>query len=174
MQIKETTDQSICPEPFYSGNVPLSKRITDNIFLGAVWIFWVFITAPLVTVVAWYFGYRRFDAYLLHDWPPTSKFILLFSFILVFSWLVIAVWSIYNWRRFSRRNVRTAPPILGEEQLAASLNIALDTLKAGQSAQSGVVFYDESGTMLRIEVCQSSIRQRRHSLALNRAVLRSR
>lgn len=151
MKIEETTDQSICPEPFYNGNVPLSKRITDNIFLGTIWIVWAFIMAPLVTVVAWYFGYRRFDAYLVHDWPPTSRFILLFSLILVLSWLVIAAWSIYNWRRFSWRNVRTAPPILGEADLAASLNIALDTLKIGQSAQSGVVYYDESGSMLRIE-----------------------
>ncbi|MBN6740442.1 poly-beta-1,6-N-acetyl-D-glucosamine biosynthesis protein PgaD [Acidithiobacillus sp. MC6.1] len=151
MLIEETTDQSICPQPFYNGNVPLLKRIHDNIFWGAAWIAWVFIMAPLFTVMAWYFGYRRFDVYLLHDWPPTSRFLLVFLFILAFSWFVIAIWSIYNWRRFSRRNVRTAPPILGEADLAASLNIALGTLKAGQSAQSGVVYYDESGYMLRIE-----------------------
>ena len=151
MQIKETTDQSICPEPFYSGNVPLSKRINDNIFQGTVWIAWVFIMAPLITVIAWYFGYRRFDVYLLHDWPPTSTFLLLFSFILAFSWLVIAAWSVYNWRRFSRHNVRVAPPILDGADLADSLHIALDTLKAGQSAQSGIVYYDESGHILCFE-----------------------
>ena len=157
MQIEETTDQSICPEPFYSGNVPLSKRINDNFFQGAVWIAWIFIMAPLITVIAWCFGYRRFDAYLFHDRPPTSTFILIFSFILALSWLVITAWSVYNWRRFSRHNVRAAPPILDDEDLAESLNIELDTLKAGQSAQSGIVYYDESGHMLRIEKLTKSV-----------------
>ena len=151
MQIEETTDQSICPEPFYNGNVPLSKRINDNIFQGAVWIVWVFIMVPLITVIAWYFGYIRFDAYLLHDWPPTSAFLHLFAFIFAFSWLVISAWSIYNWRRYSRRNVRSAPPILDDEDLARSLNIALDALKAGQSDRSGIVYYDDSGSLLRID-----------------------
>lgn len=151
MQIKETTDNSMCPEPYYSGKVPLLKRINDNIFEGTAWIFWVFIMSPLLTLIAWYFGYRRFDAYLLHDWPPTSTFILLFSLILIFSWLVIIAWSVYNWRRFSRHNFRVAPPKLSDKDLAESLEITLDTLKSGQSAQSGIVYYDENGHMLRFE-----------------------
>ena len=157
MQIEETTDQSICPEPFYNGNVPLSKRIKDDIFQGVVWIAWVFIMAPLITVIAWYSGYRRFDSYLLHDWPPTSKFLVLFSLIIVLSWLVIAAWAIYNWRRYSQHNVRTAPPPLDDADLSESLNISLDTLKAGQSAQSGIVYYDENGDMLRIEKLTKSV-----------------
>ncbi len=151
MLIKETLDYKGCPEPFYSSNIPLSKRIKDGVFQAILWIIWSLIMSPMLTGFAWYFGYKRFDVYIFHDWPPTEKFLFPVLLLIVISWSIIALWSIYNFIRFSRRNKRKSPQPIDEAVLANKLGMSLGCLKEVQLFRAGIVYYDEKGNLINIE-----------------------
>ncbi|TVR62874.1 MAG: poly-beta-1,6-N-acetyl-D-glucosamine biosynthesis protein PgaD [Gemmatimonadales bacterium] len=127
---------------------PPGQRVAYRVVTAIAWVVWGYLWLPLITLLAWFLGVRRFIREVV---VPEQSFLLATGFVYIVVILTLAatlvVWSRYNLARFGGRERRQHPPPLPREEMESYFELSegvLDTLRSGRRT---VVDYDAEGRM---------------------------
>jgi|GEM_PF-723948 len=127
---------------------PPGQRVAYRVVTAIAWAVWAYLWLPLITLLAWFLGARKFVRELV---IPEQSFILATGFVYLLVILTlgatVVIWSRYNLARFGGRDRRQHPPSLSREEMESYFELSdgvLDTLRSGRRT---VVHYDPEGRM---------------------------
>ena len=123
--------------------------------LGAVgWFVWLHMLSPLAAALAWWFGYRRFEAYVLADAVRTGQTLRVYGMVVGAAGGLFILWSLYNWIRFRGRDRRGAPASVPPREIGRAFAIPEETVLAAQRGKVVVFDFDEGGDILQVRVAE--------------------
>lgn len=125
--------------------------------LGAAgWFVWLHMLSPLAAALAWWFGYRRFEAYVVADAVRTEHTLRLYGFAVGAAGGLFILWSLYNWFRFRGRDRRRAPTSASPVEIGHAFSIAEETVLAAQRGKIVIFDFDEDGRILEVKVIRAA------------------
>lgn len=150
--MNQSNNEIQLPEPIYRPE--LVKRFNRGLYavLSAIaWTIWLYLFLPLVTLMLWTFGYKRFSAYLIYN--PQDKFydLMIYALIIVFLGTIFIGWALYNFIRFRGKERRSTPKQISKEMMVADYDINLDQLSFLQQGKIAWVYCDNKGNLTKIE-----------------------
>ena len=98
---------------------PRGHRLLFGALTCALWSFYAYLLLPILTVLAWWFGYSSlYEAMIVKNgWELLLQLLGLYLAIIAIIGLVQVLWALGNWLRFAgprdRRRER-APPLPAE------------------------------------------------------------
>lgn len=137
----------------------LQSRIQRSLFAAiaaAGWLIWLYLFAPLLSVLGWVFGIQRFQTYVLFNEAHSLSTLLVYGLIIAIAGLALIAWALYNYIRFRGADRRTAPSPVNDVQLAAGFRIAIEQVHAVQKAQVSVLTHDEKGQIVAVREAQAA------------------
>jgi poly-beta-1,6-N-acetyl-D-glucosamine biosynthesis protein PgaD len=122
------------------------------VFLGSLgWAIWFHLMLPLLALLAWTFGIRRFRAFVLTDVDRTFHTLLVYALVVAASGAVFLLWSIYNWLRFRHRGRRGSPAQATPGDLAQAYQVEEAEVLRAQALKSLDVAFDDQGRIVRVD-----------------------
>lgn len=119
--------------------------------LGAAgWAIWLHMLSPLAAALAWWFGYRRFEAYVFADAVRTGQTLRIYGMVVGAAGSVFIFWSLYNWMRFRGRDRRRAPASVPPGEIGRAFSISEETVLAAQRGKVVIFDFDEDGRILQV------------------------
>ena len=117
-----------------------------------VWVLWVYLWTPLLSLLAWALGVRVFVVEMLLPANMTYMQELFLYGQLVFLMLVVMLaWSRYNIWRFRGMDRRKHQGPLTAEDEAAYYEIDSALIRQLRNADSAIVHYDENDRLVRVQ-----------------------
>ncbi|MBT9537848.1 MAG: poly-beta-1,6-N-acetyl-D-glucosamine biosynthesis protein PgaD [Thermodesulfovibrionales bacterium] len=116
------------------------RNIMELSFTSIMWVFWLYLFLPILTVVLWLTGIRIFYIEVIEDagyrelinlWGKVG-----WSIIVVF--LILRLWGFYNYWRFGKRERRKRFPSNTYHKLAEYFQIPLEQIPTLQSSKEVV------------------------------------
>jgi biofilm PGA synthesis protein PgaD len=131
----------------------LLQRLLSMTFTTLLWLFWVYLWMPLISLVGWYFGFQLFyDEMVLHEgWYSLVKLLLIYALIVAVLGGLLILWARINYLRFSRKERRRPVPNLSPATQARDFGVVVDEVSHGRSSQISVVHHDQEGQIVKIE-----------------------
>ncbi len=126
----------------------LQSRIQRSLFAAiaaAGWLIWLYLFAPLLSLLGWVFGIQRFQVYVLFNEAHSLSTLLVYGLIIVVAGLALIGWALYNYFRFRGEDRRAAPSPVNDAQLADGFRIDVQQVQAVQQARISLVSHDEHG-----------------------------
>ena len=121
------------------------------------WLVWLYLFAPLFSLLAWYFGFRRFKQYLLtytgHDWVAFQA--LAIGVLLACALLLL--WATYNLIRFRGKERRSPMPPVSDEAIMAVFHVSAEQMHCLRRAKVMRVRHDDSGQVVGAVDVTSSV-----------------
>lgn len=119
--------------------------------LGAAgWFIWLHMLSPLAAALAWWFGYRRFEVYVLADAVRTGQTLRIYAMVVGAAGSVFILWSLYNRIRFRGRDRRGAPPPVLPGEIGRAFAIPEEMVLAAQRGKVMVFDFNEDGQILQV------------------------
>jgi len=134
-------------------NLTLTQRLVSMSLTTLLWLFWMYLWMPLISLIGWYFGIELiYDQMVLREgWYSLVKLLLVYVLIVsVLSGLLLA-WARINYYRFAGRERRQRATGLSLAALAGDFGLSRATVDAGQASRIAVVYHDETGMISAIE-----------------------
>jgi biofilm PGA synthesis protein PgaD len=118
------------------------------------WVVWFYLWIPLVSLVAWLFGFELlYDQMMLFDGLRALRELLgwyaLVIFLLGFS---LGSWAWYNMKRFGVREKRRQAPTVTPCEIAERFGIAEEELTVLKRARHIVFSHDDNGLVCGIDL----------------------
>lgn len=118
-------------------------------FVG--WVAWIYLFLPLLTLVAWWFGYYRFDQYILLDQKDSAIQQLQFlAVLIIFMNLTLLAWASYNYLRFRDNERRFKSDDVQNDQIAHFYELETVHVEHAQHYKICTFYYDDHGKILDI------------------------
>lgn len=117
------------------------------------WALWFYLWLPLVSLIAWAFGFQLFYEQMIVLGGYHSLLSLLVDYgltILAIAALLIG-WALYNLIRFRNHERRRAAAPVTKAQLAQDFNVDVNSLNNWQSARRLRVHHDPHGQIVQID-----------------------
>lgn len=137
--------------PEYIDRPDLQSRAKRGVW-GAInlmgWLVWIYLLLPLISILAWLFGYQRFHAYMLMNQPGSNLHTPIFLIIILSSLLLL--WAIYNWLRFRKKERLHYVDNASIEQIAHFYEIESQLVHRVQRQQVSTFHYDDIGKIINI------------------------
>jgi poly-beta-1,6-N-acetyl-D-glucosamine biosynthesis protein PgaD len=122
------------------------------VFLGSLgWAIWFHLMLPLMALLAWAFGIRRFRIFVLSEVERTFHTLLVYALVVAASGSVFLLWSLYNWLRFRHRDRRGSPPQATPADLARAYHLEEAEVLRIQALKSLEVAFDEQGRIVGVD-----------------------
>lgn len=118
------------------------------------WLVWLYLFGPLLSALAWMFGYKRFNEYVLNNTSHAMHTLMIYAIIIGAAGLAFVLWATYNLFRFRGRTRRatTEPATLAEVARTYQVSEALVAQIRGTKVQR--VHHDEHGTITASDVLE--------------------
>ena len=117
--------------------------------MGALgWFIWLHMLSPLAAALAWWFGYRRFEDYVLADAVRTVQTLRIYAVVVGAAGGMFIFWSLYNWIRFRGRGRRGAPASVLPGEIGRAFGIPEETVLAAQRGKVVIFAFDDDGRIL--------------------------
>lgn len=131
----------------------LRQRYAFAALTFVFWVVWFYLWTPLVSLVAWLFGFELlYDQMILYDGLRALRELLgwyaLVIFLLGFS---LGSWAWYNMKRFGDRDKRRQAPAVTPSEVAGHFGLPEEDLAAIKAAHRVVISHDDSGRVCGIE-----------------------
>lgn len=154
MRVKTWENKQHLILPEYIDRPDLQQNAQRGV-LGVInllgWLIWLYLLLPLVSVLAWVFGYYRFDQYILNDpQPDLIKQLWFLAILVVVMNLVLLLWASYNWWRFRSNDRRQHVKNVNKEQIAHFYELNEKAYDLAQRQQISTFFYDDVGKITDI------------------------
>jgi poly-beta-1,6-N-acetyl-D-glucosamine biosynthesis protein PgaD len=116
------------------------------------WLVWLYLFAPLVSALAWLFGYERFNQYVLNNTSNAMHTLVVYVVIIGAAGLAFVLWATYNLFRFRgvQRRAAAQPATLAE--VARINGISEQAVTTIRRAKVQRVHHDEHGQITETEV----------------------
>lgn len=114
-----------------------SRRTGDTMVTGVMWIVYMYLWVPLISLAAWLLGYEfAYDAMVRAGGAAALRDVLWwYGVVITLIFVAVASWSASNRRRFRDRNRRRASGLVGDEQLRETFGVStadLECLRYGR------------------------------------------
>lgn len=131
----------------------LRQRYAFAALTFVFWVVWFYLWIPLVSLVAWLFGFELlYDEMILFDGLRALRDLLgwyaLVIFLLGFS---LGAWAWYNLKRFGVREKRRQAPAVTPLEIAERFGLAEEEVAALKTARRIVFSHDDDGRVSAIE-----------------------
>jgi len=133
---------------------PPLHRAAFGLVTLAIWLLWLYLLMPAVTLLAWAFGALRFVDVMVVQSGASSVFRLLGWYLLIVVILSGSLigWALYNWIRFRNSDRRGARRGVQEHQaIADHLGVDARLLAGWQLARWVRVQFDRDGRIAEID-----------------------
>lgn len=115
------------------------------------WMIWIYLLMPFISVIAWLFGYYRFNGYVVHDQPGTWAHLLLMLVLVGIMSVLLIGWASYNLLRFRNNERRLAVTNVTVQQVAQFYELDSGTVQRVQQQQVSTFYYDDVGKIVDIQ-----------------------
>lgn len=128
---------------------PGQRRIGQILTLG-FWMFWIYLWLPLVSLLAWLFGFELFYERMLMQ----KGYERLLGIAPLAGLLVLALcgglllWATYNYMRFRHKQRRSKVTPVQTQEVASHFGMDEKLLDANQSSRLVLARHDDHGTPL--------------------------
>lgn len=115
------------------------------------WLAWLYLIAPLLSLVLWLLGYRIFVDEILGQGGYQALLAELrrYGLVVLGMWLAMLVWVDWNLRHYGGHNKRIQPPIpVSLPEQAQQAGITTDELMALQATRVQLLDFDEQDRLL--------------------------
>ena len=116
-----------------------------------LWVLWVYLWTPLLSLLAWVLGIRIFVVEMLL--PANMTYVqelFLYGQVVLLMVVVMLAWSRYNIWRFRDNERRTHQPSLTPEDEAAYYGVDPALIHQLRKANSAIVHYDEHDRLIAV------------------------
>ncbi len=124
-----------------------ARKLTNYVLTFLWWSVWGHFMLPLLTLLLWMSGFRRFSEELLGQGgldALVSRLPLYGTVVAVLCGTLVG-WALVNWWRFAQHDRRHAYQTVSPRLLAHSYGVAPEELARWQSARRLVVSHDANG-----------------------------
>lgn len=121
------------------------------------WVLWFYIMAPLAALFAWWFGFQRFQVFVLDDPARTAQTVIIYAVIIAIGGLLFILWATYNWVRFRRLDRRGAPPVADHLAISQAFLIQPSDIQTAQTGKVMAFDFDENGQITQIAADQAAL-----------------
>ncbi len=135
----------------------LRQRYAYAMLTLLFWILWFYLWIPLVSLVAWLFGFKLFYQHMIVLQGLQGLLDLAGWYGLVIAMLGISLlgWALYNQLRFRGREKRRYQEMIKPHELAAFYRIDPKLIPRLQHAKRILISHDESGHIQAIKSWQT-------------------
>ncbi len=118
------------------------------------WGFWFYLWLPLVSLMAWIFGFKFLYRQMIElgGFAGFIQQLNIFSSGIALVSGAIAIWSFYNYKRYGSYNRRNKLLKTNTEQLAATLNVSTKRLSEIQQAKRIVFSFTDDDSIDKINL----------------------
>lgn len=112
--------------------VVFSRRVMEVLMTFVFWGLWVYLVAPLLSLLLWYIGIYLFvDRMItLGGYEAFAEQLVNYGSAVFVMWLLLTLWVLWNLRRYGQRNRRTVPPPhVTHAQIAESMHLSPESLR---------------------------------------------
>ncbi|GAB4507031.1 MAG: hypothetical protein Tsb0026_00820 [Sulfuricaulis sp.] len=112
--------------------VVFSRHVMEVLMTFVFWGLWVYLVAPLLSLLLWYIGIYLFvDRMItLGGYEAFAEQLINYGAAVFVMWLLLTLWVLWNLRRYGQRNRRTVPPPhVTHAQMAESLHLSSESLR---------------------------------------------
>lgn len=133
--------------------VPPAGRNLARLITFGFWMLWVYLWLPVVSLLAWWFGYDLFYQEMVVRGGAHWLLRQLDDYLLWIGLLCggLVAWATYNWLRFRGVTRRQRVPGLTEAELARYFGLTVDEVRVYRTSQFLRVHFDGYGRILKIE-----------------------
>lgn len=112
---------------------------------------WLYLFMPLLTLLAWVFGYYRFDQYIIHDYQRGfSEHLTSLIAIIMIMGLILLAWASYNILRFYKNERRRFIAPVQSYEVAEFFELSVKMVEYAQQQQVISIVYDKQGKMIDV------------------------
>jgi poly-beta-1,6-N-acetyl-D-glucosamine biosynthesis protein PgaD len=115
------------------------------------WAIWLYLFAPLLTLLGWAFGYDRLQDYALANAEYTSYTVFIYAVLIAAAGLSLLFWALYNLLRFRNKNRRGRLHAVTPQALAEAFGVSVGDIEQMHRADHIVIDYDENGQIRAVD-----------------------
>ncbi|TEU27323.1 poly-beta-1,6-N-acetyl-D-glucosamine biosynthesis protein PgaD [Alkanindiges illinoisensis] len=126
-----------------------SQRGVFGMLAAAGLMVWLYLFIPLLSLLAWWFGWHRFDQYIVHDYEHGfSQHLTSLVAVIMILGLMLLAWASYNILRFYNKERRHPMPDVQPSDMAHFYELETHMVEQAQGAQVNLFFYDRQGKIV--------------------------
>ncbi len=118
------------------------------------WLIYVYLWLPLLSLFAWWLGYKTFIHHMIELNGQVGFFNVLGFYLVVITSLTISLvgWARLELMRFRDKSQRLKPEPISVKDAADFYHLDVATLKLLQENRNVTIHFDENGNIKRFEV----------------------
>jgi len=131
----------------------LRQRYAFAVLTFVFWVVWFYLWTPLVSLVAWLFGFELlYDQMVLFaGWRALQELLGWYALVILLLALILGSWAWYNLKRFGVRDKRRQSPAVTPSEVAGHFGLPEEDLAAIKTSRRVVITHDDDGRMCGIE-----------------------
>jgi biofilm PGA synthesis protein PgaD len=143
----------VLPDFIYRSDLQSFMQKSTSTLLAAIgWMIWAYLFVPLLSLIAWWLGYRRFDQYVIQNDHEFFKQIYTILPLVMVLGIIFLLWAFYNLLRFRGKERRGQTPNVTVSEVAHFFEIEAQLLEDAQTCQVSTYYFDESGRIIDINL----------------------
>ncbi|MCW3478664.1 poly-beta-1,6-N-acetyl-D-glucosamine biosynthesis protein PgaD [Neisseriaceae bacterium JH1-16] len=137
-------------------NLTWAQRLISMSLTSLLWLFWMYLWMPLISLIGWLFGVEFFydEMVLREGWYGLLELLLIYALVVAVISGMLLLWACVNYYRFRGRERRKAIPSLPLAEQAGDFSVSTSAVATGQASRIVVVHHDQYGMITAIEPCK--------------------
>jgi biofilm PGA synthesis protein PgaD len=138
----------------------LQSRVQRSVYalLSTIgWLVWLYLFGPLLSALAWMFGYKRFNEYVLNNTSHAMHTLMIYAIIIGAAGLAFVLWATYNLFRFRGRSRRAATEPATLAEVARTYDVSEALVAQIRRTKVQRVHHDEHGKITTSEVLGTGV-----------------
>ncbi len=130
----------------------LKQKYSFSFITFLFWLLWFYLWNPLISLLAWFFGWRVFydNMILLGGWPGLMEKLNAYAITLLGMAIVFFGWAFYNNARFYNRKRRGKIWKVNTMNLSEEFSITHEEVLTCKSAKRIVINFDPGGQITHL------------------------
>lgn len=129
--------------------VPNSKKSFFAFLALLGWLSWFYFFSPLLTLLLWLFGYKRFNDYIIYEWQTTLNNLKEYEKFFLLAASIFISWALYNWLRFKNKKRRKGYGQVSTADIANFFQLEEQEIKNLQHSNRIILYFDNKGKIIK-------------------------
>ena len=114
------------------------------------WAIWLYVLSPFFALVAWIFGYQRFNMFILDDPSRTIVTLQIYAIAIIIGGLIFILWASYNWLRFRFSHRRGVAQTATAGDIGLSFGLTEDQVLFARQHNTLTFHFNDEGAITKI------------------------